>query len=196
MVKAVALLLPVLVVAAALLGGAAAGDWLRSAPPGTDAAPDAAEADDARAAEVATDGRPVAVTDTGAASASAPAPLAEVGPSGGVNRKRADFAYLEFPHQFFVPLVRDGTLRSVMILSISLELPDEIAEAAYRQENRLRDAILRALLIHANSGGFDGNFTADAHVELLRQTLLQTARTASGLPVSAVMIGDIARQDQ
>lgn len=193
MVKAIALLLPVLAVAAALLGGAAGGDWLRSAQTAADAAP-AAEAGDGSAAEVATDVRPVAVTDTQAASAQAS--VAEVGQPSGADRKGVDFAYMEFPQQFFVPLVRNGTLRSVMILSISLELPDEIAEAAYRQENRLRDAILRALLIHANSGGFDGNFTADAHVDLLRQTLLQTARTATGLPVSAVMIGDIARQDQ
>lgn len=190
MVKAVATLLPVLAVGAALLGGAAAGDWLRSAPTDTPVAPDTDEAGDVPAA----DGAPLIDADTQAASAQAPA--AEVGHPSETDRRSVDFAYMEFPQQFFVPLVRNGTLRSVMILNISLELPDEIAEAAYRQENRLRDAILRALLIHANSGGFDGNFTADAHVDLLRQTLLQTARTASGLQVSGVMIGDIARQDQ
>ena len=83
-----------------------------------------------------------------------------------------------------------------MVLALSIEIQTAAEEAVFRQEHRLRDALLRSLLIHANSGGFDGNFTDEAHLELLRGSLLAEARRASGDSINAVLIGDIARQNQ
>ena len=83
-----------------------------------------------------------------------------------------------------------------MILTLSLEIPAAAEEAVFRQEHRLRDTLLRSLLIHANTGGFDGNFTAEARLALLRETLLEAARKVAGPEVGAVLIGDIARQEQ
>jgi len=175
-VKMLARLLPVLILPAAVLGGAVAGDWLRGgqAPAAPAAAGDAAEG--------------IAYAPAPAGSASGNHAAAD-GPSG-------DSAYLKFPQQFFVPIVRGGKLDAVMILDIALEVPGDTSESVFRQESRLRDALLRALLIHANSGGFDGNFTADAHVELLREKLLTAAQAASGQAIGRVLIGDITRQEQ
>lgn len=169
--------LPLLLLAGALLGGAAAGDLLRR--------PASAGAADGGAASAAGDE---------AHAAAAPAPVPE--PDGGGAHGGGDLAYLKFPQQFFVPIVRSGTLQAVMILALSLEMPADAEEAVVRQEHRLRDALLRSLLIHANSGGFDGNFTAEARLELLRETLLATARKVAGPEIGAVLIGDIARQEQ
>ena len=61
-------------------------------------------------------------------------------------------------------------------------------------EHRLRDALLRELLIHANTGGFDGNFTSEARLAPLREKLHKAAQASTDLTVKAVLIEDIARQ--
>lgn len=103
---------------------------------------------------------------------------------------------VEFPSQFFVPIVRNGNLRSVMVLELGMEVVEARAEAVYAQEFRLRDALLRALMIHANTGGFDGNFTSEPHLKLLGDTLLAAAHGISGEDVQTILIGNIARQEQ
>lgn len=176
--------LPLLLALGALLGGAAAGDLLRRPAPVAD--------------DTADHGERMA---TGAASGHGEAlPASDVshaGAAGGAGQHGdGEFAYLEFPQQFFVPIVRNGTLQAVMVLALSIEVPTAAEEAVFRQEHRLRDALLRRLLIHANTGGFDGNFTDEAHLDLLRGSLLTEARRVSGDTVNAVLIGDIARQNQ
>lgn len=100
------------------------------------------------------------------------------------------------PEQFFVPIVRNGSLRSVMVLSLGLEVVEARLEAVRGREFQLRDAMLRALMIHANTGGFDGNFTAEPRLDLLGTILLEAAQRVSGEDVRRVLVGDIARQEQ
>lgn len=196
MVRVLRIALPVLLLAAALLGGAAAGDLLR---------PRAVE--EPAAKEPALDAGAEGSGKAAAAHAGAAAPPEDHAAEGsgsaghggtpeGQAEDGGDLAYLKFPQQFFVPMVRGGTLQAVMVLTLSLEMPAEAEEVIFRQEHRLRDALLRSLLIHANSGGFDGNFTAEAHLALLRETLLADARAVAGPEITAVLIGDIARQEQ
>ena len=109
-------------------------------------------------------------------------------------RTSGDTTWFQFPQQFFVPVVRNGRLESTMVLSLSLEVPAGSAENVYAHELKLRDAVLRQLLIHANTGGFDGNFTAEPQLRTLRADLARTAQ-ATVPEVSAVLIGDIARQE-
>lgn len=103
---------------------------------------------------------------------------------------------MPLPEQFFVPIVRNGNLRAVMVLSLGLDVVETRVEALHAREFRLRDALLRALMIHANTGGFDGNFTAEPRLELLGATLLAAAQKIAGEDVRAILIGDIARQEQ
>ena len=109
-------------------------------------------------------------------------------------RTSGDTTWFQFPQQFFVPVMRNGRLESTMVLSLSLEVPAGSAENVYAHELKLRDAVLRQLLIHANTGGFDGNFTAEPQLRTLRADLARTAQ-ATVPEVSAVLIGDIARQE-
>lgn len=99
-----------------------------------------------------------------------------------------------FPSQFFVPLVRRGDPDAVMIMTISLQSSHKHIEALANQEHRLRDIILRQLLIIANTGGFDGNFTTDGRQRALRKALLEAVRHEFGETVTAILIEDIVRQ--
>lgn len=103
---------------------------------------------------------------------------------------------MPLPEQFFVPIVRNGSLRAVMVLSLGLEVVEARLEPLHAREFQLRDAMLRALMVHANTGGFDGNFTAEPRLRLLGDILLEAARKVGGEDVRAVLIGDIARQDE
>lgn len=100
-----------------------------------------------------------------------------------------------FPNQFFVPVVRNGRTDFIMILTLSLQTTPGTETAIAAQEHRLRDALLRRLLIEANTGGFDGNFTADAQQRILRENLLQAAQDIGGADVQEVLIEAIVRQE-
>lgn len=105
-------------------------------------------------------------------------------------------AFFRFPTQFFVPVMRGDHLDSVMVLSVSIETDEQNLEAIFAQEHRLRDGMLRSLLVYANTGGFDGNFTTEARMTRLRRTLEEAAKSLAGDIAHGVLIEDIARQDQ
>ncbi|MDP0927216.1 flagellar basal body-associated FliL family protein [Paracoccus onubensis] len=100
-----------------------------------------------------------------------------------------------FPSQFFVPLVRRGDSDGMMIMTISLQTTHEELEQLAQQEHRLRDILLRQLLIIANTGGFDGNFTTEGRQRSLRRALLEALQKNFGENVTGILIEDIARQD-
>lgn len=182
-------LLPMLLSALALVAGAVGGDVLRSTTWAGIAAPDPQAA-------LPTDGLPTdkaiaADNAIAAAPAAAPPPPAEPAQADAA----AATAWFKFPQQFFVPVLHGGHLDSTMILSLSVEMPETATEEVYAHEIKLRDALLRQLLIHANTGGFDGNFTTEAHLRKLRTDLTATARTI--VPrIGEILIGDIARQQR
>lgn len=207
--KILKLLLPVL----AFAGGAVGGDLLRGGPaPQAEAAAGAEGA--AGAGAEADHGAPAAEKPANGHDAPAPAaphaaPAAAGGghgapAAGGDGHGGGDgdhgaggdaAAWFKFPQQFFVPVLHDGRLDSTMVLSLTLEMPQAVSETVYAHEHKLRDALLRQLLIQANTGGFDGNFTADAHLRALRAALLAAAQAV--VPqVGDILIGDIARQDR
>lgn len=182
-------LLPVLLSILALVAGAVGGDLLRGTTAAGIAAPDpqaALPADELPALEPIT-----ADSAIPPPPAAAPPPPAEPGEADAA----AATAWFKFPQQFFVPVLHGGHLDSTMILSLSVEMPETASEEVYAHEIKLRDALLRQLLIHANTGGFDGNFTTEAHLRKLRAELTATARTI--VPrIGEILIGDIARQER
>jgi hypothetical protein len=68
-------------------------------------------------------------------------------------------------------------------------------EQTFAVEPKLRDAFLQVLFDHANTGGFDGVFTATNVMRSLRAALLDAAGTAVPDLVRDVLILDIQRQD-
>lgn len=105
--------------------------------------------------------------------------------------EKGEAAWFSFPNQFFVPVVHRGNISGMIVLNLTIETTTESKDSVEAQEHRLRDALLRALIMHANSGGFSGNFTADSQLQHLRATLLQAAKDVAGDKVDAVLIEDI-----
>ena len=126
-------------------------------------------------------------------------PAAETEPAAAVPVKAADPKklpdYVKLNNQFVVPILEDGRVVSMVIMSLSLEVERGMTDSVYAREPKLRDALLQVMFDHANAGGFRGSFTDAANLVLLRKALLEMARTTLGDIVSDVLIVDIARQD-
>ena len=103
--------------------------------------------------------------------------------------------FVKLNNQFIVPVVEDGLVSSLVIMSLSLEVKTGATEKVYRAEPKLRDAFLQVLFDHANTGGFAGAFTGSANMDRLRTSLTETARTVLGSDVIGVLVSDIVRQD-
>ncbi len=104
-----------------------------------------------------------------------------------------DFA--ELNNQFVVPVVRGGSVRALVVLSITLEVTQGNSQSVFSIEPRLRDAFLQVLFEHANMGGFDDNFTQAERMSILRQGLREVASKLLGPIVRDVLIVDIVRQE-
>ncbi|WP_050526122.1 flagellar basal body-associated FliL family protein [Pseudorhodobacter aquimaris] len=104
-----------------------------------------------------------------------------------------EFAKLN--NQFVVPVVEDGRVASLVIMSLSVEVSIGGTETVYLQEPKLRDALLQVLFDHANAGGFKGVFTDGANLTLLRHALLEVTQKVLGEIAHGILISDIARQD-
>ena len=103
--------------------------------------------------------------------------------------------YVKLNNQFVVPVVEDGRVAAMVILSLSLEVTAGSTEAIFQREPKLRDIFLQVLFDHANAGGFNGSFTDGTNLVILRRALLETATAEMGDMVKDVLIIDIVRQD-
>jgi hypothetical protein len=112
-----------------------------------------------------------------------------VTPASGVTE------YVRLHNQFIVPVVRDGSVRSLVVMALTVEIDSAQSDAVFRHEPRLRDSFLRVLFAHANAGGFDGAFTEAASIDPLRRGLRNAAASVLGEGVRDVLIVDITRQD-
>jgi flagellar protein FliL len=164
------LILPILLLLAGLGAGVGAGVLLRAPAPEETAEPENTETETEAEAE----------TDT--------ARPPEPGAPG-----QSEFVRLN--NQFIVPIVRDGTVRSLVILSLSVEVDLGNTELVFSQEPRLRDSFLQVLFAHANAGGFDGGFTQAIAMDPLRVGLRDAATQVLGAIARDVLIIDITRQD-
>ena len=103
--------------------------------------------------------------------------------------------YVKLNNQFVVPVVQDGKVGSLVVLSITLEVAAGQSPSIYEREPKIRDVFLQVLFDHANSGGFAGAFTAATRMTTLRTALREVARQTLGPVVTDVLIIDIVRQD-
>jgi hypothetical protein len=94
-----------------------------------------------------------------------------------------------------VPVMQDGRVAAMVVLSLSLEVQEGNTEAVYQREPKLRDVFLQVLFDHANVGGFSGSFTDGSNLVVLRNSLKEAAALVLGTTVRDVLITDIARQD-
>ena len=180
------LLLPLALLA--LGTGAGAGVGLMLAPTATeaDAPPGDAPADAGDAASPAEAGH-----DEAAAEGEAP-PAEDAAEEGG---SVAGHDYVRFNNQFVIPIVTDGEVASLVLMSLSVEVPAGQEDAVLMVEPKLRDVFLQVLFDHANTGGFEGMFTAASAMRTLRASLLAAAQDEIGDLVTDVLIVELVRQD-
>lgn len=103
--------------------------------------------------------------------------------------------FAQLNRQFVVPVIEDGRVASMAVMSLTLEVTPNLEETVFEREPRLRDGFLRVILDHANTGGFDGTFTSNGAVDAVKARLMETARAELGDGVKDVLLLDIARQD-
>lgn len=180
-------LLPAIIALAGLGTGVGAGIALRPDP----AQPIAEHA--AAPCGVAADGADTHEAPAGghAPAASHAAPAKAV-PSGGHGGVATDFVKIDEP--FIVPVIEHGRVSAMVVLSVTLEVASGQTEGTHARLPKLRDRFLRAMLDHANAGGFSGTFTADGSVEQLRRNLMEVGRKELGDVLSDVLILDMNRQ--
>lgn len=103
--------------------------------------------------------------------------------------------YAKMNNQFIVPVVDDGRVTALVVLSLNLEVGIGTRTAVFAAEPKLRDGFLQVMFNHANIGGFSGNFTSGTNMRALRRELLRVAKEIVGEDVFDVLIIDIVRQD-
>ena len=174
------LLLPVILLLAGLGGGVVAGKMMSGG--GEETASDSPAEDDGHGG----DERHGAEEDDGHGSS---------GDHGEESDPNSPYEYVRLNNQFVVPLIRHGSVRSLVVLTLTIEVESGENELVYDREPRLRDALLRVMFSHANVGGFDGSFTAVESMAPLREGLREAARQVLGTVAHDVLIMDIVRQD-
>jgi flagellar protein FliL len=103
--------------------------------------------------------------------------------------------FVKLSNQFVIPVMEDGRIVSMVIMSVNLEVTAGSTEAVFAREPKLRDGFLQVLFDHANAGGFRGSFTDGANMVNLRTALMEVAEATLGEMVKDVLIVDIGRQD-
>lgn len=180
-------LLPILIALLGLGTGVGAGMALKPAPePVADACgPQAAE------------------PEHGEAEAAAPCPAADpfapetVDGEAEAGGEKAELSYVPIEKPFVVPIFAGEKTVAMVVVSLSIATEGEKAAGEVEaMQPRLRDSFLKVMFRHANSGGFDGSYTAGRKIEDLKSALLGAAREViHGAPVDEVLITEIARQD-
>lgn len=108
----------------------------------------------------------------------------------------AEMEYVKLNNQFVVPVVEDKQVVALVVMSLSVEVPEGNKDAVFRREPKLRDSILQVLFDHANIGGFSGAFTDGNNLAVLRNALRDVAQKDIGKDiVKDILILEIARQD-
>lgn len=169
------LILPILLLGVGLAAGVGAGMMLA-----TPTAEAEAEAEDAATVPPAPET---------AAEIAMPSPGESVASATGLTE------YVRLNNQFVVPIVRNGAVRSLVVMSLSIEVDAGSNSAVFDREPRLRDSFLQVMFAHANAGGFDGSFTQAQAMDPLREALREAARRTLGPTMRDVLIVDITRQD-
>jgi hypothetical protein len=103
--------------------------------------------------------------------------------------------YVKLNNQFVVPIVDEGKVAAMVILSLTLQVAPGASPDVFAAEPKLRDVFLQVLFDHANAGGFRGSFTDADNLLVLRRALNEAALAVLGDRQQEVLITDIVRQD-
>jgi hypothetical protein len=102
---------------------------------------------------------------------------------------------VKLPNQFVVPVIVNKSVRSMVILTVALEVEQGQADFVRTLEPKLRDTFLDELFNLAAMGGFRDELISRKTLEIVRAALSQRARDVLRQKAVAVLITDMARQD-
>jgi hypothetical protein len=105
-------------------------------------------------------------------------------------------AFIDMERKFVVPLVRGNRVRSLVVVDLRLEVRASGESRALALKPKVRDAFLDTLYALAVAGAFDGDLYSNNIQDEMRARLLQAARQVLQEDASAVLIGELLRQDQ
>lgn len=104
--------------------------------------------------------------------------------------------YIKLSNQFVIPIVREERVVSMVVMTLSVEIPDGLGQEVYDLEPKIRDVFLRVLFDHATVGAFDGAFINNGNLDVIRRSLREIAHKVFGRDlINDVLIFEIARQD-
>lgn len=103
--------------------------------------------------------------------------------------------YVKLNNQFVIPVIEEGRISAMVIVSLSVEVTVGQKAVVYEHEPKLRDAYNEVFFLHANAGGFGGVFTDVAPMNRLQLALTEATRALLGPSVKSVLIDSIMRQD-
>ena len=102
---------------------------------------------------------------------------------------------VKLPNQFVVPVIVNKSVRSMVILTVALEVEQGQADFVRTLEPKLRDTFLDELFNLAAMGGFRDELISRKTLEIVRAALSQRARDVLRQKTVAVLVTDMARQD-
>ena len=104
--------------------------------------------------------------------------------------------YIKLKNQFVIPIVADDRIASMVVMTLSVEVPEGRGQAVYDIEPKIRDVFLRVLFDFATVGRFNGAFASNENLDVVRNGLQEAAVKEFGADlISDVLIFEIARQD-
>lgn len=113
----------------------------------------------------------------------------------GYGKGSGDAAYYKFSREFVVPIMRNGQVKSLVILHISLEADSATTEKLFSEEPKLRDNIMTTLIGLSNDGRTLERPTEVSNYETIRAMVLMNLKDAISDNIRNVLIVDVAKQD-
>lgn len=106
-----------------------------------------------------------------------------------------DLIYFKFSREFVVPIMRDGEVKSLVILNMQIEADPSVSDVLFRTEPKLRDNIMTTLISLSHETSSLQNFAEVSNFETIRALVLQNLKEVVPEGLSNVLIVDIGRQD-
>jgi hypothetical protein len=105
-------------------------------------------------------------------------------------------AFIDMERKFVVPLVRGNRVRSLVVVDLRLEVRSAAETRAQELKPKIRDLFLDTLYEMAVAGAFDGDLYSNNVQGEMRARLLEDARRVLQDDATAILIGELLRQDQ
>lgn len=103
--------------------------------------------------------------------------------------------YYKFTREFVVPIMRDETVRSLVILNINLEVESGMNSELFSMDPKLRDNIMSTLVALGNDGVTLERMTSAESYETIRSMVKKNLSSVVASGIKNVLIVDLGKQD-